>query len=191
MKAPLFALVLGATGGAIEALGFGIGAPGGGGGDGGARGRMALVSVTLGLEDLASSYLVDGGYVRDASDLRLLPRPRLRGRGGDEEDAPPLGQAALAQFVVSRVDDVERLLSAPVVQSVMAFLGEATLGAGGGGWDDDGNGDVRPTGDLEVVCDAVRESELWDGAVEMLGYVPSTFRASCVMSSSAARGARS
>ena len=61
MKAPLFALVLGATGGAIEALGFGIGAPGGGGGDGGARGRMALVSVTLGLEDLASSYLGEDG----------------------------------------------------------------------------------------------------------------------------------
>jgi len=159
---------------------------------------MALVSVTLGLEDLASSYLVAGGYVRDASDLRLLPRPRLRRREGgeDEEAAPPLGQAALAQFVVSRVDDVqlERLLAAPVVQSVMAFLGEATLGAGGsqrGGWADDGNGDVRPTGDLEAACAAVRESELWDGAVEMLGYVPSTFRASCVMSSSAARGARS
>ena len=50
---------------------------------------------------------------------------------------------------------------------------------------------MRPTGDLEAACDAVRTSELWDGAVEMLGYVPSTFRASCVMSSSAARGARS
>ena len=77
MKTPPFALVLvlGATGGAIEALGFGIG------GDGAPpRGRMALVSVTLGLEDLASSYLVAGGYVRDASDLRLLPRPRLRTR---------------------------------------------------------------------------------------------------------------
>ena len=191
MKTPPFALVLvlGATG-AIEALGFGDGGPP-------PRGRMALVSVTLGLEDLAASYLVAGGYVRDASDLRLLPRPRLHVDEGEDAPAPPLGQAALAQFVVSRVDaaqDVERLLSAPVVQSVMAFLGEATLGAGGsqrGGWADDGDGDVRPTGDLEAACDAVRTSELWDGAVEMLGYVPSTFRASCVMSSSAARGARS
>ena len=81
MKTPPFALVLvlGATGGAIEALGFG-------GGDGGppARGRMALVSVTLGLEDLASSYLVAGGYVRDASDLRLLPRPPPPAQSGSE-----------------------------------------------------------------------------------------------------------
>jgi len=145
------------------------------------------VSVTLGLEDLAETYLLTNGYVSKSENLQQLSRP-----GTAEEPVPPTGEAAIAQFLVrTSIDGARELLRAPVVQSVMAFLGETTLEDEHiGGWSNCGwsnstslhDEGIVPTGALNEVYKTVRHSTYWSDAVELLGFAPKTFRASCVFS---------
>ncbi|KAJ1444582.1 putative RNA methylase family UPF0020-domain-containing protein [Pelagophyceae sp. CCMP2097] len=133
--------------------------------------RLLLAVVTLGLEEEAVEYLVDHAVTR-REDVFVLPRPN---------GAAVAGEGAVTRVLIRLGDDADqqadRIVRAPVVQAVLAFVGETSGVESQGSWAPSGE-DVLPTGGLRTIFDVVRESPHWASALGLVGREARTFRAS-------------